>query len=159
MNRAGATLRTRRPARSFWLERRRGTHRSAGDDTSRFKVWLTPFFGQMRVDEVTPAEIRRFVEQALLLRLSSTTVGHCVRLLSVFFSDLVERELVAANPVRALPRSTRRLFRNARDPKDTAYLERAEDIRNVFLRLPEPFDVAFAIGALAGLRTLGGAGA
>lgn len=135
-----------------WVERRRGTHRSAVDDASRFKVHLTPFFGRMRPEQVTPAEIRRFVEQTLL-KLSSTTVGHCVRLLSTFFSDLIERELATSNPVRSLPRATRRLFRNARDPKDTPYLERTEDIRAVFLKLPEPFNVAFAVGALAGLRT------
>ena len=28
-----------------WLERRKATPRSAGDAASRFKAWLTPFFG------------------------------------------------------------------------------------------------------------------
>jgi integrase len=136
-----------------WLKRRVATHRSARDDASRFRVWLTPFFGNMRPAEVTPGEVRRFVEHALAKGLSSTTVGHCVRVLSTFFTDLVERGLVGANPIRSVPRSTRRLYRNARDPKDTPFLERLEDIRRVFLALPEPISVAFAIGALAGLRT------
>jgi len=136
-----------------WLTRREATHRSAKDDESRWRVWLKPFFGHMRPDEVTPAEIRRFVEHALARGLSSTTVGHCVRLLSTFFADIVERGNASANPVRSVPRSTRRLYRNAHDPKDTPFLERTEDIRAVFLALPEPFGAAFAVGALAGLRT------
>lgn len=45
-----------------------------------------------------------------------------------------------------------RLYRNAHDPKDTGFLERAADIRLVFLALPHPINVALAVGALAGLR-------
>ena len=135
-----------------WLERRQHTHRAASDDRSRWNCHLKPVFGGMRPAEVDVAAIRRFVE-AKLGKLSSTTVGHCVRLLSTFFTDLVERGLVPANPVRAVPRATRRLYRNAHDPKDTGFLERTEDIRRLFLALPEPINVAFAVGALAGLRT------
>ena len=54
--------------------------------------------------------------------------------------------------MRAVPRSTRRLFRNAHDPRTTPFLERSEDIRRVFLALPKRYGVAFAIGALGGLR-------
>ena len=135
-----------------WLERRKATHRSQRDDRSRWNVNLKPFFGHMRPAEVTVAEIRRFVEAKLLAGLSSTTAGHCVRLLSVFFSDLTERGLVPANPVKGVPRSTRRLYRNAHDPRTTPFLERVEDIRRVFLALPQRYGVAFALGALGGLR-------
>lgn len=135
-----------------WLQRRRWTHRSHRDDHSRWTVNLKPFFGHLRPSEVTTAEIRRFVEAKLLGGLSSTTVGHCVRLLSTFFSDLVERGLASANPCRSVPRSTRRLYRNAHDPRTTPFLERLDDIRRVFLALPQRYGMAFALGALAGLR-------
>lgn len=135
-----------------WLERRKLTHRSASDDVSRWTCHLRAPFGHLRPSEVDSATIRAFVE-GKLSDLSSTTVGHCVRLLSTFFTDLVERGLVPSNPVRSVPRATRRLYRNAHDPKDTGFLERADDIRRVFLALPSPVNVAFAVGALAGLRT------
>ncbi len=39
------------------------------------------------------------------------------------------------------------------DASETPFIERLEDIRRIHLELPEPLDVAYAIGALAGLRT------
>ena len=55
-------------------------------------------------------------------------------------------------PCRAVPRATRRLYRNAHDSRTTPFLERHEDIRRVFLALEQPHATLFAIGALAGLR-------
>jgi integrase len=135
-----------------WLRRREGTHRSWRDDASRMRANLIPFFGYQRPEEVTVADVRRFVETKLAANLSSTTVGHCVRLLSVFFADLVERGLVKVNPVRAVPRATRRLYKNAHDPRTTPFLERQEDIAALYRALEQPFATVFAIGVLAGLR-------
>lgn len=135
-----------------WLERRKATHRAHRDDRSRWNKHLEPFFGHLRPSQVIPAEIRTFVEAKIASGLSSTTAGHCVRLLSTFMAEMVERGFAAANPVGALPRSTRRLYRNAHDPRSTPFLERHEDIRSVFLKLEQPFATVFAIGALAGLR-------
>lgn len=135
-----------------WLKRRQLTHRSHRDDRSRWDNHLKAFFGNHRPAEVTPAEIRRFAERKLAQGLSSTTVGHIVRLLSVFFSDLVDEGRAQTNPCRALPKTTRRLLKNAHDPKTTPYLERLEDVRRVYLALPERYGVMFALGALAGLR-------
>ncbi|MCG8557376.1 MAG: site-specific integrase [Proteobacteria bacterium] len=107
----------------------------------------------MRPGEVDASNIRKFIEQKLLEGLSPGTVGLCIRLLSTFFSDIVEQRFVGVNPVSTLPRSTRRLYRVALDPRGVPFLERSEDIRRVFLNMPEPCRVAFAVGALAGLRT------
>lgn len=116
--------------------------------------WLrVPFFGGCRPSEVDAAAIRGFVEAKLADGMNAATVGHCVRLLSTFYTDLVERELADANPVRTLPRATRRLYRPTTDPRTTPFLERLEDVRRVFLTLAEPMSVAFAVGSLAGLRT------
>jgi hypothetical protein len=130
-----------------WLARREHTHRAWRDDRNRWNRNLAPFFAQCRPSEVDAAAIRRFVERKLTDGLSSTTVGHCVRLLSTFFADVVEQGFVSVNPVSTLPRSTRRLYRNAADPLTTPFLERPEDIRRVFLALPSPYSVAFAVGA------------
>ena len=46
-----------------------------------------------------------------------------------------------------------RLIRPTHDPKKTPFIERLDDVRRIFLALPEPLNVAYAIGALSGLRT------
>ncbi|MGC9984661.1 MAG: site-specific integrase [Polyangia bacterium] len=136
-----------------WVERRQLTHRSYKNDRNRWRKDLKPFFGGYQPYQVDGALIRRFIEQKLGEGLCSTTVGHLVRGLSTFFADVVEKGLAAVNPVATLPRSTRRLYRNAKDPRTTPFLEKLEDVRRVFLALPRPYNVAFAVGALAGLRT------
>lgn len=78
---------------------------------------------------------------------------HALRLLSTFYSDLVDDGVVAMNPVKQMPRRLRRLVRPAHDPRTTPFLERMEDVRRVYLALPPRIALAFAVGALAGLRT------
>jgi integrase len=139
-----------------WLDRRDATHRAANDDRCRWRLHLGPHFGHLRPAEVDAGNIRAFVEAKLRDGLNPATVGACVRLLSTFFTDLCERPRetgVATNPVRALPRSTRRLMRPTHDPKDTPFLAKMSDVAQVFRALPEPFNVAFAVGAFGGLRT------
>jgi integrase len=136
-----------------WLERRELTHRSWKNDRNRWRKDLKPFFGNCRPREVDAAMIRQFIERKLAEGLSSTTVGHLVREMSTFYADVVEKGLALSNPVAGLPRATRRLYRNAKDPRTTPFLEKLEDVRHVFLALPRPYRVAFAVGALAGLRT------
>jgi integrase len=136
-----------------FLERRKGTHRAAKQDRSRWKVHLKPFFGGYKPNGVGPAEIRSFVEHKRTAGLNPSTIGHCVRLLSIFYVDLVERKLTKVNPVRSLPRSTKRLYKPTTDPRKTPFLESLDDVRAVYQALPEPISVAFAIGAFGGLRT------
>jgi integrase len=106
----------------------------------------------MKPHEVDPAKIRAFVEQKLASGLKPATVNRCMGVLSTFFEDFKEQKHVAANPMTGLPRSTRRLTRSDYDTRATPFLQATNDIRRVFLALPEPFNVAFAVGALAGLR-------
>ena len=136
-----------------WFKRREKTHRAWRDDRNRWRVHLGPFFGKMRPGEVDAASIRRFVEGKLASGLAASSAGGFVRLLSTFFADIVEAGHVTANPVALLPRSTRRLYRSTWDPRCTPFIEKTEDIRRVFLALPEPIATMFAVGALAGLRT------
>lgn len=56
------------------------------------------------------------------------------------------------NPVRMLPKATRRLIRPAHDPRTTPFVERLEDIRRIYTVLPDPTKIAYAIGAMGGLR-------
>ncbi|MBN2574937.1 MAG: site-specific integrase [Deltaproteobacteria bacterium] len=136
-----------------WLKRREKTHRAWRDDACRWRVHLGPAFDTLKPHEVDAAAIRRFVEGKLAGGLAASTVGHCVRLLSTFFCDVVEQGHATSNPIASLPRSTRRLYRSTHDPRTTPFLERLEDVRRVFLALPDPVNVSFAVGAFAGLRT------
>jgi len=136
-----------------WIERRKRTHRAARFDQSRWKNHLKGAFGSRRPDEVDTASVRRFIETKLASGMNAGTVQLCCRLLSTFYSDLIEQGHAESNPVRALPRSTRRLVRSTHDPRTAPFLGSLGDVRAIFQALPEPVNVAFAIGAFAGLRT------
>ncbi|MBN2573552.1 MAG: site-specific integrase [Deltaproteobacteria bacterium] len=155
-----------------WLKRREKTHRAWRDDACRWRVHLEPFFGRCRPGEVDAGMIRRFVELKLVegnrgrgnppkapkaakpqKGLAPASVGMCIRLLSTFFADVVEQGHVTVNPVATLPRATRKLYRSDHDPRDTPFLERLEDVRRIYLALPEPTATMFAVGSMAGLRT------
>lgn len=71
-----------------WLSRREKTHRAWRDDRNRWTKHLKPFLGSCKPNEVNTATIRHFIEVKLAEGLSSTSVGHCVRLLSTFFTDV-----------------------------------------------------------------------
>jgi integrase len=135
-----------------WFERRAKTHRSASDDRLRWKNHLKPAFGHLRPCEVDAMRLRAFIEGRLNAGLSPTTAGHCVRLLSTFLEDTKEQGHLAVNPVSTLPRSTRRLYKSIYDVRKTPYLERPEDIRRLYLALPEPHNVIFIFGEQTGCR-------
>ena len=74
-------------------------------------------------------------------------------ILSALYTDLVEQGITPTNPCKELPRSTRRLIKSTYDPRTTPFIEQLVDIRRIHLGLPEPLNIAYAVGALAGLRT------
>ena len=133
--------------------RRELTNRDVKKDKLRWKNHLAPHFGALKPGEVDKAKIRAFVEAKLAQGLNSATIVRCVHLLSSLYEDLIERGLAQANPVRALPRSIRRMLRPTFDPRSTPFVERLDEMKRIYQALPEPIGVAFAIGAFAGLRT------
>lgn len=136
-----------------WLERRKATNRTADNDAIRWKLHLAPRFGKLRPDEVDQAAIRSAVESMLAEGLTPSTCMRVVCLLSSLYTDLCERGLAKANPARGLPRATRRLLRSLHDPNTTPFVEKLADVERIYRALPEPVNVAYALGALAGLRT------
>jgi integrase len=139
-------------AKAF-LDRRALTHRAAGCDRGRWNKHLAPYLGHYRPGEVDAAQIRAFAEAKLAEGLAAGTVRILVALLSALYTDLVEQGITPVNPARNLPRSTRRLVKPTHDPRTTPFIEKLADIRRIYLALPEPLNVAYAIGTLAGLRT------
>jgi integrase len=135
------------------IERRKLTHRAGAEDASRWKKHVEPHFGHLKPNAVDVARIRAFVEQKLIEKCNPASIRIMVALLSAVFVDLVERGLAPSNPARGLPDSIMRLMRPTHDPRKTPFIEKLEDVRRIYLALPEPLNVAYAIGALAGLRT------
>ncbi len=135
-----------------WLARRAKTHRAAKEDVWQWRKHLEPVFGHLTPQEVNRGLLRRFIEQKLAEGLSSSTVRLLVAEMSTLFTDLIEQEHATENPMRKLPRATRRLIRPAHDPETTPFIEKLDDIRRIYLALPEPVNVAYALGVLAMLR-------
>lgn len=136
-----------------WLERRKLTHRAGAEDGYRWKRHLAPYFGHLRPDEIDTARIRAFIVQKLATGANPATVRVYVAILSGLLNELVEQGKLERNPAVALPRSVRRLMRPTHDPRTTPFVERLADVRRIYLALEEPLSIAYAIGALGGLRT------
>lgn len=104
-------------------------------------------FGHLRPNDVDTARVRAFVQAKLSEGLSAGTVRILVALLSALFTDLVEEGKALANPARGLPRATRRLVKPTHDPRTTPFIEKLDDVRRIYLDLPEreldaiPFDL------------------
>src|SRR6267143_5010265 len=135
------------------LERRKLTHRSADCDRYRWHKHLAPHVGHLKPTAVDVARIRAFIEVKLAERVNPATIRIMVALLSAIFVDLTERGLAASDPAGGMPDSIMRMMRPTHDPKTTPFIEKLEDVRRIYLALPEPLNVAYAIGALCGLRT------
>jgi integrase len=135
-----------------WLERRKLSHAAGAEDASRWRKHLAPAVGHLRPDQVDTARLRALVEDRRQI-ISPGTVRVVVAVLSSLYEDLLERGLAAANPCRRLPKSLLRQMRSEHDPRTTPFVERLADVRRIYLHLTDPLNIAYAIGALAGLRT------
>lgn len=134
------------------IERRKISHRSADCDGYRWNKHLAGHFGHLKPSAVDTARIRAFVEMKLA-ELAPGTIRIMVTFLSQMYIDLIERGLVQFNPARDLPESLLRLMRSKHDPRTVPFIEQLADVRRIYLDLEEPLNIAYAIGALAGLRT------
>ena len=134
-----------------WAKARKKTHRSGGHDLQRMKRHLVPVFEGLRLDEITTGQVRRLID-IKQQTLSPATTERCLALLSRFFNEMAERDLPLRNPVAALDRATRRRVRSTHDPRKTPFLRSKEEIRQVFLALPEHMRPVFAVGVFGGAR-------
>jgi integrase len=136
-----------------WLAERVATHKSSVDDMSRWRAHVGPAFGDLEPDEVDTAKLRAFVEEKLAAGLVPKTVKNCMAMLSSLFSDLVDQGVVTRNPVRAIPKAVKRLYRRAHDPRTTPFIETMDGIRRLRRALPEPVRTMFSVAVLSGLRS------
>ena len=135
-----------------WLKVRRTTHRAADQDENRWNNHLAPFLGRYSPDDVDVGMLKKIVAvklgEGLIARHGPS--AHAAGLDPLLGPD--RRRQGDEESGRMLPKKTRALIRPTYDPKKTPFVERKKDIARIYQALPAPFNVAFAISALAGLR-------
>lgn len=139
-----------------WLERHI-RESSWYDQRLRWENHLAPLLGHLLVHELTPGVLKEVLRTLRGKGLSNSTLRLCSALVSSIYSDLVEDGIAGSNPARDLSRKTREEFLWPKtDHRATPYLENVEDVLRLhaWLRDRNPSVArAYAIGALAGLRT------
>ncbi len=147
-----------------WIERRRTPDsegrpmvRSWKADRTRLRRYIVPFVGAKTLDELqSPGWVKAFIEH-VRPKIAAQTIRNCLNVIGRLFQDAIEDGLPLSNPVRLLDRATRRKVGPKWDPTKARFLDTKEDIRAVYLALPEmspsaPWRPMFAVGAFAGLR-------
>jgi integrase len=149
-----------------WFREREGpANRNNADERRKWMNHLEPEIGHLRPDEVTTLHLRTIINAKLKGGrkrpgqgkekgdgLSSTTVLQLMRILGSLYTHLLEQGHATTNPVRLLPKATRRKIRPAHDPHNTPFLARLADARRIYLKLPKPISIAYAIGVMRGTR-------
>lgn len=147
---------SRRPLSDFaadFFDQRDRTHASAKTARGIWRKHLAPAFGRLPPGDIDGVLIRRYADAKRGEGLAPGTVRGHVALLSSLLTQLVEDGVARSNPAKGLPRATMRLMASTHDPRTTPFIEQLADVQRIYEALPEPLDVAYAIGALAGLRT------
>jgi integrase len=136
-----------------WLERRKREKRAGAEDNSRWKKHIAPHFGHLKPSGVDTGRILEFIETKRDEGLNPATIRIFISILSSLFKNLVHKKVATANPCLGLPEDVRALIKSTHDSDDVPYIEKLADVKRIYLDLPEPLNVAYAIGAMAGLRT------
>lgn len=125
-------------------------NRSSRDDIGRLRLHVLPRFRPLRLDQVTLAEIMRWLDdERAAARISPATLRHCLNLVSRFFGWAIERGHATVNPVRSIPPGRRP---QAAGKRDVPWLEDDAMVTRLMLVLPDPFRLMFYVGNRSGLR-------
>lgn len=138
---------------SKWIEARKITHQNHYCDSLRWKRHLEPTIGNMVPDQVTPDTVKNIIDMKFKEGLSPGSVGLITSLLSSIYSDLVEGPFATSNPVKKLPKKTKKTIRSDHDPESVPFLRSLEEVSMVLAALPEDLKVPFAVGVYSGLRS------
>jgi integrase len=139
-----------------WLDSR-AEMASNYDDRLRWNRHWDPLVGRLDANDVDVSTLKRSIGALRRKGLAKATVGLCVRLLSSFYSELVEEGVADQNPCRLLSKKTRSAdLKPDWDPKKTPFVRDPGDIAKIYQWLRPRYRsiaTAYAVGALAGLRT------
>lgn len=127
------------------------------DDRLRWNLHWKPIIGGLDPDELTVPILKRAIVGLRRKGLAKSTVGLCVRLLSNLYGELVEEGQAENNPCRLLSKKTRaQELRSDHDRQTVPFVRSPADITRIYQWLRGRYRTladAYAIGALAGLRT------
>ena len=136
----------------FLAQRGPGT---AVDSRNRWKRDLSPYLGKVQVEDLGNAELVGLVGSLQARGLSGASVERALHLLSAFYR-WYSRTSPLSNPVKvyldSLERSERNKLKTQHDSRDTPFIAERGKLVEVFRALAGPEQVAFALGAFAGLR-------
>lgn len=147
-----------------WFAGRAGPHNRNNDDECRkWRNHLEPAFGRLRPDDLTIPRLLQWIaekQRSGRIReregagdgLSRATVKQLLAILSSLYTHLTVTGRASTNPVRLLPRDAKRRVKPDYDWRNTPYVKVKADIRRIYQALPEPINVAYAIGVMRGLR-------
>jgi integrase len=147
-----------------WFDQRQGpANRNNEDERRKWTNHLLPELGHLRPDEVSTTQLRTLINSKLqsgrIRRrpgdpdgLSSTMVLQLIRILGSLYTYLLEEGTATTNPVRLLPKSTRRKIKPAHDWRSTPFVRRLADVKRIYAALGEPVSVAYALGVMRGPR-------
>jgi len=127
------------------------TNRSYRDDIGRLERHVLPRFETLPLDQVTLAEVMRWLDDMKRAReISPGTQRHCLNVLSRFLSWAVKAGLLTENTCRlitdgARPRSPRKL-------SQVGFVDDIGLIHTIRTALHAPFGLMFYVGNQAGLR-------
>jgi len=142
-----------------WIEKRMANqevHRSARDERNRWNAYLKRRLARVPIDQVTSAMLVSLIQE-LRERLAPNTVHNALRTLSSFYTDMIDLGEATVNPVRMIPKKVRRSYLK-RMKVDEPFVESMTDVAAIGSQLWDvkrrpDIATAYAIGALAGLRT------
>ena len=164
-------------AKEFFDQRAGPANRNNDDERRKWTNHLEPELGHLRPDDVTTVHLRNLINAKLqsgrmrsyvgrggrrIQRgqgkpegLSSTMVLQLIRILGSLYTHLLEEGTATTNPVRLLPKATRKKIKPAYDWRNTPFVRRLSDIKRIRAALAdidERLGVAYAIGVSRGLR-------
>jgi integrase len=115
------------------------------DRETTVRIHLTPFFGNLALDQITKADCRAFqlakVKQGTL---TPTTINGRMRVLNAILNHAVDADLIPRNPGTGIKRLRAH-------PRAAQYYE-AEEAHRLIQATPKPWRALITIAAFAGLR-------
>lgn len=152
-------------AEEFFAARGGPRNRNNDDEHRKFKNHVVPELGHYRPDDVTRAHLIAW--QAKLLKsgrirhrngdpagLSRAMVKQITAIVSSFYTHLIVAGAATTNPWRLIPREMKRkLDTDYTDYwRNRPWVRKDADRRRIRVTLPEPFNIAHALGDMRGPR-------
>jgi len=117
---------------------------------SALKNWILPKFGVWPICDINRASVKTFKDNLLMNKeLSRKFVKNVLILLHRLFEEAIDREYIAANPARKLPKDIP--VDESADAAEIA-MPTPEEVVKTFAELPTTFQGLLAMAAVTGFR-------